>query len=109
MVHALDEIRRVLAAQSALVDLRPLMDRWPIEIAWRGGQQEAARATDLNESLEADADANAAMAALAASGGMRLEQQETFPLHYYWDTPNEMKQHIDDEWSDVITIDDTDW
>ncbi|HEY5268876.1 MAG TPA: hypothetical protein VII97_00945 [Anaerolineales bacterium] len=32
MVHALEEIQRVLAPGGTLLDLRPLADCWPVEI-----------------------------------------------------------------------------
>ena len=109
MVHALDEVRRVLAPGGVVVDLRPLLDRWPAEVAWAGGFEEAGRATDLSEPLSDDAAANAAMEALATSGGFEREGQETFPLFYYWDTPNEMREYLDEQWDDVIHIEDAVW
>ena len=33
MVHALAEIRRVLVSDGVLIDLRPLADQWPVEVA----------------------------------------------------------------------------
>lgn len=109
MVHALAEIERVLAPGGALVDLRPLLDRWPVEVAWHGGAQEAARAADLKEPLEADEAANAAMAGLIGAGRMQRELQETFPLYFYWDTPIEMKEYLEEEWSETIAIDEHAW
>jgi hypothetical protein len=109
MVHALEEVERVLVPGGLLVDLRPLLDRWPVEVSWAGGSEEAGRATDLKEPLSDDAAANAAMEALASSGHLAREQQGSFPLFYYWDTPNEMRQYIEEEWSDVIEIEDAVW
>ncbi len=109
MVHALSEVRRVLVHEGMLVDMRPLLDRWPAEVAWEGGYEEAGRATDLPEPLADDAAANAAMDALAISGAFRREREETFPLFYYWDTPKEMQEYIEEEWSDVIHLEDMVW
>jgi len=33
MVHALDEIRRTLKPNGILIDLRPVEDNWPVEVA----------------------------------------------------------------------------
>lgn len=109
MVHALREARRVLAAGGLLVDLRPLLDRWPIELASSAEQREVGRATDLAEPLGDDAAANAAMLEACASGQWVREQQDRFPLFYYWDTPGEMQEYIEDEWSDVITVEAQVW
>lgn len=109
MVHALNEVRRVLVRGGVLVDLRPLVDRWPIEIASSGDQREIGRVTDVAEPHEDDAAANAVMAQASDSGLWLREQQEDFPLFYYWDTPGEMREYLTEEWSDVITVDDTVW
>jgi hypothetical protein len=109
MVHALQEARRVLAPGGIIVDLRPQLDRWPIEVAWSAGFTEAGRATDLSEPLADDAAANAAMAELESHGLLHRELRESFDLFYYWDTPKEMESYIADEWSDVITVGDPVW
>lgn len=109
MVHALREVERVLAADGLLIDLRPLLDRWPAEVAWDSGSQEAGRASDLAAPISDDAAANGAMEALASTGGFRRERQETFSLFYYWDTPGEMQQYIEEEWNDVIAVEDSVW
>ena len=40
MVHALEEIHRTLRPGGLLIDLRPLLDRWPVEVAWQNGYRE---------------------------------------------------------------------
>ena len=109
MVHALSEAQRVLRRGALLVDLRPLLDRWPIEVASPAGRREAGHATDLPEPLADDAAANAAMAEAGASGQWNRELQEAFPLIYYWDTPDEMREYVTEEWSDVIGVDEAVW
>ncbi len=109
MVHALNEIDRVLAPGAVLIDLRPLLDRWPAEVAWAGGFEEAARSTDLEEPLSDDAAANEAMDAFANTRTFQRERQEAFPLFYYWDTPNEMSAYIEEQWDDVIHIEEHAW
>ncbi len=109
MVHALHEIERVLAPDGLLVDLRPLLDQWPVEVAWAGGYEEAGRATDLPEPLADDAAANAAVAEFAASGRLRREREDMFSIYYYWDTPKEMESYIAEQWDDVISIEESVW
>src|SRR5512143_1532147 len=109
MVHALDEIRRVLAARGALIDLRPVLGRWPVEVAWPGGYREAGRATDLAESLSDDTAANAAVEETLARGGCVRRRQDMFAVCYYWAPPREMQAYIRDEGNDVIAVDDQVW
>jgi len=109
MVHALKEAQRVLTPGGLLVDLRPLLDRWPVEVASSAEQHEVGRCTDLVEPLADDAAANAAMADAIESGQWGRDLQETFPLFYYWDTPDEMREYVDEDWSDVITIEEPLW
>jgi SAM-dependent methyltransferase len=108
MVHALDEIRRVLTPDGILIDLRPLCDRWPVEVAWSGGYQEAGRVTDLPESLADDAAANAVMTA-GETTGLHRDRDETFPFFYYWDTAREMQDYIAENWDDVVEVDEAVW
>jgi hypothetical protein len=61
MVHALNEIWRVLVPGGLLIDLRPVLDRWPIEVSSSGGNHEAGQVTDLPEPLADDEAANQAM------------------------------------------------
>jgi hypothetical protein len=109
MVHALHEMERILAPRGLLLDLRPLLDRWPLEVAWSNGFREAGRATDLAEPLADDMAADAAFAEHAPSVRLVREQRDEFPLFYYWDTPKEMQGYIADEWSDVIAVDERVW
>lgn len=105
MVHALEEVRRLLAPSGLLVDLRPLLDRWPIEVAWSNGYQEAGRATDLSEPRADDDAANAAFQAATKAGGFVREREDTCPMFYYWDTPGEMQEYVAERWDDTIRID----
>ncbi len=109
MVHALNEIHRVLAPNGILIDLRPLADRWPIEVASAREVKEAGRVSDLPVGLEDDRAANEAMARTEAQKQFVRKREEFFPLFYYWDTPNEMKEYIDEEWADFIAIDEETW
>ena len=109
MVHALNEIHRVLVTDGILIDLRPLLDKWPIEIVSSGSQVYAGQATDLPEPLADDKSANAAMTDYEKLGWFHRESEEIFSLFYYWDTPKVMEVHITENWDDVIRIDETSW
>ncbi len=109
MVHALSEIQRVLAPDGILIDLRPLADRWPIEVASRREAREAGRLTDLEIGLEDDRAANESMHQAESQGWFLREREEFFPFFYYWDSPNEMREYLDEEWSDFMAVDEEVW
>jgi hypothetical protein len=109
MVHALDEIHRVLAPSGILIDLRPLLDRWQLEVVSTAGHQEAGRVNDLAEPLSDDRAANEAVTGIAKRGWFIKENEEIFPFFYYWDTPKEMQEYLTDTWSDVISVDEALW
>ncbi len=109
MVHALDEVRRALKTDGVLIDLRPLLDRWPVEVVWQTGQEQVGRATDLSEPLSDDVAANSAMREWVESGRLVRERSELFSIFYYWDTPKEMQEYLEEEWGDVIQLDEGIW
>lgn len=105
MVHALEEIRRVLVPNGILIDIRPLADRWPVEVRSTGAFKQTGRVTDLPLQVDGDVAANQTMKEVEARGWFEREREELFPLRYSWDTPSEMEAFIDDEWGDFIQLD----
>lgn len=105
MVHALDEIRRVLVPDGILIDLRPILDRWPIEVASSRESRQTGRMRDFPRGLADDAAANQAMAEVEQIGWFRRDHEEFFPYHYSWDSAREMEQWIEDEWEGFIEVD----
>lgn len=105
MVHALKEIHRTLIPDGLLIDLRPLLERWPVEIVWGEGYREVGRLTDLPEGLADDEAANRAMEEAAKRDWLALEQEERFSLFYSWDTATEMEEYLREEWDGFIELD----
>lgn len=105
MVHALGEIQRVLTSDGALIDLRPLCDRWHIEVFSGRETRLTGHVTDLPLGLEDDEAANRAMRQAEANGWFRREDEEFFPIHYVWDTASDMEKWVDEEWEDFIGLD----
>ncbi|MCA9910725.1 MAG: hypothetical protein KC519_18845, partial [Anaerolineae bacterium] len=85
MVHALNEIWRVLVPGGALTDLRPFGARWPVEIVSRA-EVWPAGLVDGSLSFPDDLAANAAIEHVVATGLFTREQSGSFKLFTYWDT-----------------------
>jgi hypothetical protein len=105
MVHALSEIRRVLAPDGILIDLRPTFDRWPIEVVSAREIRETGRMQDFPLGLADDEAANRAIAQASQNGWFSRDREEIFSYYYSWDTPSEMEDWIATEWNDFISID----
>ncbi|MBN2116942.1 MAG: hypothetical protein JW730_10235 [Anaerolineales bacterium] len=105
MVHALREIRRVLAPNGILIDLRPVSDRWPIEVISAQEVHETGRVLDLPNPLADDEAANRAVIQASGNGWFLRDREEFFPYYYTWDTPSEMEEWIAEEWNDFIDMD----
>ena len=105
MVHALGEIHRVLVPDGILIDLRPVSDRWIIEVFSARETRVTGHVTDLPLGLEDDASANQAMKNAESSGWFKREGETFFPISYVWDTAKEMEKWIDAEWDNFIGLD----
>lgn len=105
MVRALSEIRRVLVPDGILIDLRPILDRWQVQVVSARHVQETGRLKDFPAGLADDNAANQAMAKAEREGWFTREDEEFFLIDYYWDTPREMEEWIKDEWHDFIDLD----
>lgn len=104
MVHALEEIRRVLVPGGILIDIRPLADRWPVEVGSTAVFKQTGRVSDLPVQVDGDVAANQTMKEAAARGWFEREREQLFPFLYSWDTPSEMEEFIAEDWADFIQI-----
>lgn len=105
MVHALEEIHRVLVPRGVLIDLRPLEDRWPVEVASGSSFTEVGRLIDDPEYLADDEAANRAMQEVEQRGLYAREAEQNFPYVYSWDRPSEMKEFMETEWEALERLD----
>jgi len=106
MVHALEEVRRVLAPEGILIDMRPFAEHWRVEVVSSGGFKETGQVDDLPEQVSGDVASNEAMREAESRGWFQSEQEEFFPLFYSWDTPSEMEEFVDEDWADFIGLSD---
>src|SRR5258707_450223 len=102
MVHALEEIQRVLVPNGILIDLRPLADNWRVEVVSLREVKRTGRVEDLPEQTNGDLAANEAMKEVEKRGWFKREQDELFPFIYSWDTPSEMEEFVKEDWADFM-------
>jgi hypothetical protein len=110
MVHALNEIHRVLASGGILIDLRPLVDLSPVEVV--SGSKTvslAGRVSQLPEDIANDEAANKAIAKAAEQNWFIQELEAFFPFFYCCDSPEEMQAYVEGEWADFVTISEEVW
>lgn len=105
MVHALQEIHRVLARGGVLIDLRPVEERWPVEVVSASACVAAGRLIDLPEALADDEAASRALSEVEMRGLFVREAEESFPYFYTWDRPSEMKEFMETEWEGFEKLD----
>ncbi|MBK9927433.1 MAG: hypothetical protein IPP66_19355 [Anaerolineales bacterium] len=101
----MNEIHRVLVPDGVLIDLRPMLDNWHVEVASAREVRETGRVQDFPIGLADDAAANKAVAEAESNGWFKRESEEFFPLYYSWDTANEIEEWIHDEWENFIGLD----
>ncbi len=106
MVHALNEIQRTLKPNGILIDLRPVEDRWLVEVASQQNVLTAGQLTDMPIGKADDEAAFRAMREVEARGWFTREREEEFSFFYYWDTPSEMKEFMEKEWKDFEKMED---
>jgi len=104
MVHALEEVWRVLVPDGILIDVRPLGEQWQIEVVSANDIKETGRVMDLPEQLNGDMAANEAIQQAESRGWFRRDQEEFFPFFYSWDTPSEMEAFVEEDWADFIDL-----
>lgn len=105
MVHALDEIRRVLVNDGIMIDMRPILDHWPIEVVSTREIRGTGKIQDLPPGIADDEAANRSMAQAERDGWFIRQEEAFFPFVYSWDTPSEMEEWIKEEWEDFIRLD----
>jgi hypothetical protein len=105
MVHALAEIHRTLKPNGVLIDIRPVEDNWAVEIVSSTGWQFAGRLTDVPFAVADDEAAFNAMREAESRRWYIKEKEMEFAFFYYWDTPSEMKEFMDEEWEGLEKMD----
>ncbi len=90
--------------EGTLIDLRPISGGWSVEVVSRRERRRAGEVTDCELALQDDAAANEMIKVGETRGWFLRESEGTFPFNYYWDSPEQMHEFIEDEWDDVASI-----
>ena len=104
-MHALKEIERILVPGGILIDLRPVLDRWSIDVSSARTARETGRVQDFEIGLADDLAANQAITQAGQNGWFAREQEEYFSYIYSWDSATELEKWIEEEWNDFIGLD----
>lgn len=103
MVHALNEIHRVLKPDGVLIDLRPIVDAWAVEVVSSTAQETGTLEAE-STALEDDHAAEEAMREVESLGWFVKKQARNFSYNYYWDTPSEMKSSVENDWQGIAIL-----
>jgi hypothetical protein len=105
MVNALAESWRVLRVGGRLVDLRPHVSGWPVEIVSRDTRILVGQLDD-KKGISDDVASDNAISEAVQRGWFEKEDEEFFEYVYYWDTVDKMNAFIEEEWCDLATMPD---
>lgn len=94
----------MLVPGGVLIDIRPVADRWHIEVGSAGRFKESGRVDDLPVQVNADVASNEAMKEAESRSWFQREQEEFFPFLYSWDTPSEMEKYVAEDWYDFAAL-----
>lgn len=109
MVHALNEIHRVLVPDGLLIDLRPMLDEWPVEVVSLREVRKTGRMDDDPSGVADDEAANQAVAYAEEQHWFKREAEESFAYVYSWDTPKEMEESLTEDWHNLVSLDEAGW
>jgi hypothetical protein len=104
MVHALEEVKRVLRSNGVMIDLRPITEDWHVQIASAREKRSVGTVEAHPEDQESDRQANAAVEKAAGDRWFQRRGEDLFNYNYYWDSPVEMQEYVEEEWSDWVDV-----
>ena len=88
-----------------LIDLRPVLDRWQVQVVSARQAQDTGRLQDFPTGLADDNAANRSMARAEQERWFARDDEAFFLIDYAWDTPKDMEAWISDEWDGFVDLD----
>ena len=98
MVHALEERWRVLQHGGILVDIRPYLGNMRLEVL-NGEDHQLVGIVDDSELEEDHQAVQRALDHGLNSGLFTQEEERRFDYEYLWDTPDDLKAYVDENWT----------
>jgi hypothetical protein len=98
MVHALQDVGRVLRPDGLMLDVRCYAQQWPLEVL-ANGQWLTAGAIDDASYTPDDLAADAALMHIEREGWFARERADEFKLYCYWDSLDAMQTEIVEVWA----------
>jgi len=102
-VHALKEARRVLKQDGRMIDVRPLCIDVPLEVVYEG-RSASAGVVDLSPDIARDIASDKALSIAFADQIIIETRLEDFTVSFYWNSIDEMKADLDEDWKDEVVI-----
>lgn len=103
MVHALQEVWRVLKPLGMVIDLRPISVDVPLWILTLSGWKSAGLVDQLPDRIY-DIAADRAMRSMVHAGLLIRLQQKYFGINYYWNNLKDLKTDIEGRWKEDLII-----
>jgi hypothetical protein len=103
MVHALEEVRRVLKPKGKCVDIRPVTCRPALEVFVAGKAERAGEIDDAPDEPNRLA-ADAAVREVLTAGLYEQEAGCSFEYSYFWRTLEQMVDYFEAHWSDYAIL-----
>ena len=102
-MHALKEARRVLKQDGRMIDVRPLCIDVPLEVVYEG-RSASAGVVDLSPDIARDIASDKALSIAFADQIIIETRLEDFTVSFYWNSIDEMKADLDEDWKDEVVI-----
>jgi len=108
MVHALQEVWRVLIPRGIIIDLRPICVDVPLYILTSDGWKSAGFVDRGLERVN-DIASDRAMRLVIQDRSFKRIMREYFYLNYYWNDLNDLKTDLEGSWKEDVILSKENW
>lgn len=105
MVHALEQVHRILKPPGYLIDIHPSGEPAEFVYPLDGKEHHIGIMQETDDYIEYR-QADEAIQAALAKGLFRVEKSDVFEFRTYAESFNELREYLDENWSDALITDD---